>query len=406
MSENVYWINHELRQTSWVAPAPSDDAGASESSNSSTEATRLSLPEGWERKIDAKSGRAYYLKHIDKTTSWDFPMHQSSPSKQQVECVVCFEPMHMEPIAGFVSGQQRKRSCRHFLHYRCAMQLKANFGSRHCPVCRCTWDGLMRMPDMDRNPEAWFKFADFDGKGVLSKAEVLDVLTAQFPIDYARLVEQFPALWLKWDVSNTGALTVQDLKHDKLGLLNFIRKEFLFKETTVKAAPDITEDKRVWFLYFSGHDNTMQQEEVVRALIKSYGTAHDSEWMERVREVVASVWAVLVRGGGGGEGAAVDLETFLAPDGLGEALEAAVQEFSKEEELSAAAIAASAPSVEEREGGAPPPSPLSASSRQWSHPLVLLAREKSAGLPLALPRSASGLRAEEVAERMMQVGRV
>jgi len=177
----------------------------------------------------------------------------------------------------------------------------------------------------------------------------------------------------------------QDLKNKQLGLLNYIRREFLRKEVP-ETLPDISEDVRVWFLFFSRHNNTMQEEEIVRALIKSYGTAQDKDWQERVREVVSSIWAVL----GPGEGKAIDLETFLAPDGVGESIVASVQNFEKELSASSA-VWASLPAQEE-------PPTVALGREESLPPPVLLARETSMGLPLALPRSTSGLSKEAVAD--------
>lgn len=108
----------------------------------------------------------------------------------QAECVVCFDPMYREPVGMFLKGN--KRSCRHFLHFRCflsqrslsphsktekkqtkiyvsahcscdatcrcAMQLKdSGWGKCECPVCRTKWDRVMRMPNIDQTPDLWFK---------------------------------------------------------------------------------------------------------------------------------------------------------------------------------------------------------------------------------------------------------
>jgi len=219
-SNRVYWINHELRQTCWTVPgggsegaSSSPAASASPSSNSEFQAPGTpTLPEGWERKIDLRTGRAYYLNHNDKSTSWDFPIpgkvgvHQTAT--QQTECTVCFDPMFRETVAAFMKGP--KRSCRHFLHFRCAMQLQSHgLGRLECPMCRTKCHSIVAMPNLDLDPDKWFELADFDGKGQLSQEQIADVLCAQFPVDYTRLIEELPSLWPKWDVSGTGFITLE-----------------------------------------------------------------------------------------------------------------------------------------------------------------------------------------------------
>lgn len=43
--------------------------------------TNIPLPEGWERAVD-DHGRAYYIDHVNKTTSWDHPAKRKLSNNQ------------------------------------------------------------------------------------------------------------------------------------------------------------------------------------------------------------------------------------------------------------------------------------------------------------------------------------
>eukprot|EP00898_Chlorokybus_atmophyticus_P005382 jgi/Chlat1/5845/Chrsp4S06369 len=56
-SGRIYYVDHATRTTHW-APPPFEDTP---------------LPPGWERRLDPRTGRVYYVDHNTRTTHWDAP---------------------------------------------------------------------------------------------------------------------------------------------------------------------------------------------------------------------------------------------------------------------------------------------------------------------------------------------
>ena len=42
-----------------------------------------------------------------------------------------------------------------------------------CPICRRSFEGVRRVPDINLHPSEWFEVVDFAGKGSLERREVL-----------------------------------------------------------------------------------------------------------------------------------------------------------------------------------------------------------------------------------------
>ena len=117
-----------------------------------------------------------------------------------MECSVCFDDMCAEPCAFFCSGDG-KRICPHYFHERCAQELP----SRLCPLCRAPFASTMRLPSLTEDGgAAWFCAVDYDGSGRLSKAQVLQVLLTQFPLDVPKFEAKLEEFWPRFDRDGTG----------------------------------------------------------------------------------------------------------------------------------------------------------------------------------------------------------
>ncbi len=64
----AYWVNHRTRQTSWQPP----------------EALSRPLPPSWEVRVDPQTGRTYYVNHANGSTHWEIPesAYQAGPQTQ------------------------------------------------------------------------------------------------------------------------------------------------------------------------------------------------------------------------------------------------------------------------------------------------------------------------------------
>ncbi|CAG8446697.1 24075_t:CDS:2, partial [Dentiscutata erythropus] len=60
----VYFVNHDLRISTWEDPCKTSQQQI---------LSLISLPYGWETRLDSKSGRQYFFNRISKATTWDAP---------------------------------------------------------------------------------------------------------------------------------------------------------------------------------------------------------------------------------------------------------------------------------------------------------------------------------------------
>ena len=75
-----------------------------------------------------------------------------------------------------------------------------------------------------------------------------------------------------------------------------------------------------WFKFWDEDDSgTLEKDEVVRALIKSFNIQDDVAHIQDVRSVVENIWCVFDTSNSGG----IDLTEFLVKDGLGDSIMAA-----------------------------------------------------------------------------------
>lgn len=147
------------------------------------------------------------------TTAAEF-LEKLTAGEQQAECCICFDYLHERPVACFC--HQGKRTCAHFFHEDCATELLGSGGTRPdmthaCPICRRRVDTVVKAPKASADPEAWFRCVDVESNGKLARADVMSILVSQFPIDHAKLEEAMPTLWEKWDKTQSGYLTKEEV---------------------------------------------------------------------------------------------------------------------------------------------------------------------------------------------------
>tara|TARA_A100001234_G_scaffold92295_1_gene81311 strand:- start:172 stop:696 length:525 start_codon:yes stop_codon:yes gene_type:complete len=155
-------------------------------------------------------------------------------------------------------------------------------------------------------------------KGELGEEHVLAVIRAQIPVDWKRLARDLHGLMPRWDKDGRGALTKDALVGEK-GLLEYVSATYPARLRCYKHVPHVTE-KREWFKFWDEDDSgTLEKDEVVRALIKSFNIQDDVAHIQDVRSVVENIWCVFDTSNSGG----IDLTEFLIKDGLGDSIMAA-----------------------------------------------------------------------------------
>lgn len=205
------------------------------------------------------------------------------------------------------------RVCSHFFHEHCARQLP----SQHCPMCRAEFTALERLPLLSEDAEGWFRCVAL-GRGELGKSQVMEALVTQFPLDVERFEEALEQLWPRWDHDQDGAISRAEFFRPEVGLLDFVRTNLLRQRVALVPVPDISQERLRWFEHFDEEKTgSLKQEELVRALIKTYSLASDLGQVRQMRELVSAVWPLFDLDGTG----RVSQQEFLRPgDGLADAI--------------------------------------------------------------------------------------
>eukprot|EP00930_Biecheleria_cincta_P028149 TRINITY_DN1962_c0_g1_i4.p1 TRINITY_DN1962_c0_g1~~TRINITY_DN1962_c0_g1_i4.p1 ORF type:complete len:798 (+),score=131.04 TRINITY_DN1962_c0_g1_i4:95-2488(+) len=180
-----------------------------------------------------------HVRLLDTLSRFDSPsdeitrpdVMESNLQGEACECVICLDQVCNEgPLAYLLAAGKLGWACRHIFHLQCAQNLQA----QKCPVCRSTFSEVREMPDIRRNPGAWFDAMDVDRTGDLDLEEVVGALTVVLPVDRDKLetllrpeIHKVPAsaysdLWRQWDKEGTGRITRQAFEDPEGGLLVWI----------------------------------------------------------------------------------------------------------------------------------------------------------------------------------------
>eukprot|EP00291_Cryptomonas_curvata_P009898 CAMPEP_0172186018 /NCGR_PEP_ID=MMETSP1050-20130122/20498_1 /TAXON_ID=233186 /ORGANISM="Cryptomonas curvata, Strain CCAP979/52" /LENGTH=259 /DNA_ID=CAMNT_0012860081 /DNA_START=23 /DNA_END=799 /DNA_ORIENTATION=- len=114
----AYWVNHRTRQTSWQPP----------------EVLSRPLPPSWEVRVDPQSGRTYYVNHADGSTHWEIPesAYQTAPQTSSAN-----GPTPTKPPAqgGEGSPGQLRRQYSQYMPPSAPIEHQRAIQFAECPVC-------------------------------------------------------------------------------------------------------------------------------------------------------------------------------------------------------------------------------------------------------------------------------
>jgi len=244
---------------------------------------------------------------------------RSVPSiARYAECPICFEPLHAAPTGVFVNAQG-KRVSNHFFRLDAAREWLAS-GNGMCPITRKPISSVATVPAVQTDPDGWFAICDINGDGKLSRKEALECLKAQYAVDVG-LLDQAVAdeshwMWQQWDSDRSGFLERHELLAKPNGLVASIQQ--LFPATPRGVIPDLHADKAGWYDFFDAdRSGSLEQEEVVRALIKTLGLSQNQAKVREMRETVQMIWPIFDHDGSG----SIERGEYLKPnDGLADTI--------------------------------------------------------------------------------------
>ncbi|EER01250.1 hypothetical protein Pmar_PMAR020156 [Perkinsus marinus ATCC 50983] len=224
-------------------------------------------------------------------------LYTSSKAEEHAECAVCYDtlPGKAEAPVCVLTGPDSRRVCPHYFHVECVKYMMSS-DQNSCPLCRTPYVYYLPIPDVDKDPQAWFRAVDLNGDGKLDKQEVMFVLKSTLPINYQRLEKDFDKLFRRWDTSGDGYIQYKELM-GPTGLVNFVRKNFRRGtkdlENGAGCMPSLRSNKVAWFEYWDEDRNgVLDKEEVTRALIKTFAWQRASlEQNSTARMIIDALWS-------------------------------------------------------------------------------------------------------------------
>lgn len=214
-------------------------------------------------------------------------------SQAAVECTLCFQQLHVKPVAG-LSNSRGRRVCKHYYHSDCIRKALAQSSQWHCPRCKIRFVNVHDIPDPLQDAKAWFRAVDVDNTDQLTRWEVVDALIATTPIDGSKFSEELESLWETWDKTSSNTITLAEFLDPDEGLLHWIQEHLahISRQALTGPIPDIRRQREDWFRYWdnpaNGGDGTGQltKAETVRALMKTLNSTE----VEVVKSLVEALW--------------------------------------------------------------------------------------------------------------------
>mmetsp|Transcript_107751 Transcript_107751/g.303586 ORF Transcript_107751/g.303586 Transcript_107751/m.303586 type:complete len:463 (+) Transcript_107751:60-1448(+) len=168
-------------------------------------------------------------------------------TRNQAECAICFEPLSQAAVV-VLRGEDSRRVCHHFFHYRCMEACQSCMG---CPLCRTPYSDVAVVPSLT-SPTEWFQIMDVNGNGLLEPRELFHALAATLPVDAEALEEILPALCHACGKAPADTFTFEELfgaegflRELEQGVLTLVPR--LPASSGAPVRPSSPTDKRAWF---------------------------------------------------------------------------------------------------------------------------------------------------------------
>ncbi len=199
---------------------------------------------------------------------------------------------------------------------------KRNRISATCPICRVPVYGVVNVPSCSTNPNLWFDMVDIDNDGKVSPTDLVTILRAQFLVDWRTIEKKLTGeIWPKYDVNNEGFISRDELlKPD--GLLDYLLKTFETPKRRFRNCPNLEMQPKKWFEYWDeDHSGTLDSEELIRALVKTFNLNAELRCLRAMAESVRAVWGAFDQDDKG----EISLDEFIAPEGLAQSIVATMR---------------------------------------------------------------------------------
>lgn len=193
-------------------------------------------------------------------------------AERKAECAICWEPLVEKPLGALLRPGRSGRVCQHLMHACCAEQWVRARPS--CPICRAQAVSVEVLPDFVKCPADFFCALDIDGNGSIDKREAGSALRAMLPVDRdgAWVEAHIDSLWERWDEDGNGVISLEEFLRPHAGLLAYVQKHCPSRAMLAPDAqiPPVTDERR-WFDYWDEDSSGyLEQNEMVRALIRTF----------------------------------------------------------------------------------------------------------------------------------------
>lgn len=150
------------------------------------------------------------------------------------------------------------------------------------------------MPDFVKDPQTFFESLDVNSDGGLDQKEAFSSLQAILPIDRDSnwLAAHFDSLWARWDGNGDGKVSISEFLLPEAGLLAYVQSNCPTRAMTQpdEVLPSIA-NLDAWFAYWDEDGNgTLDENELIRAVIRSFRLEWSLEEYCAVREFLSDFW--------------------------------------------------------------------------------------------------------------------